>query len=65
MPVRQKKEETCCHGGCCCHAGKMKVLGLGLFLAGLMRYFNISWEFVLMVLGIFLLLKSLLISRMK
>jgi uncharacterized membrane protein len=60
MPVRQKKEETCC-----CHGGKLKILGLVLFLAGLMRYFNISWEFVLMVLGAFLLLKSLLISRMK
>lgn len=60
MAVRPKKEETCC-----CHGGKMKVLGLVLFLAGLLRYFNISWEFVLMILGVFLLLKSLLISRMK
>jgi len=43
----------------------MKVLGLVLFLAGLLRYFNISWDFVLMVLGVILVLKGLLISRMK
>ena len=61
MPVKPKKEETCC----CCHTGRMKVLGLVLFLAGLLRYFNVSWEFVLMILGAFLLLKSLLIKYMK
>lgn len=61
MPVKSKKEETCC-----CHGGKMKVMGLILFLAGLLRYFEVSWEFVLMILGAFLLLKSLLIKyKMK
>lgn len=60
MALRTKKDETCC-----CHGGKMKVLGLVLFLAGLLRYFNISWDFVLMVLGVILVLKGLLISRMK
>ena len=42
----------------------MKVLGIVLLLAGVLRYFNVSWEFVLMILGAFLLLKSLLMKSM-
>jgi len=61
MPVKAKKEEACC----CCHGGRMKVLGIILLLAGLLRYFSVSWEFVLIILGAFLLLKSLLINYMK
>jgi small neutral amino acid transporter SnatA (MarC family) len=42
-----------------CHCKKAMMLGLLLLVAGVMRYLNFSWAYVMMAAGIVLLLKSL------
>jgi len=47
------------------HKGKfMMSLGVLIFLIGLMRFYQISWDVVLMVAGILILLKGLY-AKMK
>ena len=47
------------------HKGKFLIpLGVLVFLIGLMRFYQISWDVVLMVAGILILLKGLY-AKMK
>lgn len=43
----------------------LKVLGMVLFITGFLRYFGLDWSIVLMVLGVFLLIKACLLKYKK
>ena len=48
------------------HKGKaMMTFGFVLLLAGLLRLYNVDWPVVMIVLGIILLLKGALVSKMS
>lgn len=45
------------------HHGKPLIIaGAALFLAGLLRFYNIDWSVVLMIVGVLLLAKGLVIK---
>jgi hypothetical protein len=60
MPQRKAKEmNECCH-----HDGKMKVLiGLLMILAGFLLWIGYSWDVVLIVVGVVLLVKGLFMHK--
>jgi uncharacterized membrane protein len=43
----------------------LKVLGMILFVVGVLRYLGIEWSVVLMILGALLMLKALLLKYKK
>jgi hypothetical protein len=43
----------------------LKVLGMMLFVTGLLRYFGFGWDVVLMVVGLLLMLKACLLKYKK
>ena len=46
------------------HAKKMMMIGVGLFIAGLLRYMGYDWSVVLMVLGALAFIKGLMKMKM-
>lgn len=48
------------------HKGKpLMIVGIVLFLIGVLRFYNIDWPVVLMVVGAVLFVKGMIIKSMK
>ncbi len=57
MPEKSKE--------CCCMKGKPMVMGIILFLIGILRYLGYDWNMVLMAVGVLLFLKGILLKLKK
>lgn len=44
---------------------RLIVLGIALFLTGILRFYNFDWPAVLMVVGVFLVLKGFIIKYLE
>lgn len=59
MPV--KKQECCCG-----HTPKRAMLmGIALFIAGILKYMGYDWSIVLMAIGVLLVLKGIILKLKK